>query len=60
MIDKSDIEKAVTTTLGVLSYRDNKQFSTAQAEELAKAVSAAIEAYDRQVREQEQLVKANK
>lgn len=53
MIDKSAIENAVTLALGVRSYRDNKQFSAAQAEELAKAIAAAIEVYDRQVREQE-------
>ena len=53
MIDKSAIERAVTSALGVLSYRDNKQFSEMQANELAKAIAAAIEVYDKQVREQE-------
>ena len=53
MINKSAIENAVTSALGVLSYRDNKEFSAAQAKELAKAIAAAIEVYDRQVREQE-------
>ncbi len=54
MINTPDIEKAVAVALGVYSYRDNKQFSAAQAGELAKAIAAAIEEYDRQVREQEQ------
>ena len=54
MVDKFAIENAVTSVLGGrLSYRDNKKFSDEQVEELKKAIVAAIEAYDRQVREQE-------
>lgn len=54
MVDKFAIENAVTSVLGGrLSYRDNKKFSDEQVEELKKAIVAAIEAYDRQIREQE-------
>lgn len=54
MVDKFAIESAVTSILGGrLSYRDNKKFSDEQVEELKKAIVAAIEAYDRQIREQE-------
>lgn len=54
MVDKFAIENAVTSILGGrLSYRDNKKFSDEQVEELKKAIVAAIEAYDRQIREQE-------
>lgn len=54
MVDKLAIENAVTSILGGrLSYRDNKKFSDEQVEELKKAIVAAIEAYDRQIREQE-------
>lgn len=54
MVNKFAIENAVTSVLGGRnSYRDDKKFSDEQVEELAKAIAAAIEAYDRQVKEQE-------